>query len=151
MPQNVADLLRGGGVVVYAAPETTVAEAARKMARHNVGSLLVLDRGRQLAGIFTERDLLRRIVAEGRDPEKTVLADVMTADVVIARPDMPRRDVLQLMNARNIRHVPVADEGGLLGVISLRDLLRFENLEKEFEIEQLRQYLFQTPAPGYMA
>lgn len=151
MPQHVADLLRGGGVVVYAAPETTVAEAARKMARHNVGSLLVLDRGRQLAGIFTERDLLRRIVAEGRDPEKTVLADVMTADVVIARPDMPRRDVLQLMNARNIRHVPVADERGLLGVISLRDLLRFENLEKEFEIEQLRQYLFQTPAPGYMA
>lgn len=151
MHENVADLLRNGGVVIYTAPHTPVAEAARKMARHNVGSILVLDQRRQLAGIFTERDLLERVIAEHRDPEKTPIGEVMTRDVVVVRPDMPRREVLQLMNTRHIRHIPVADERGLVGVISLRDLLRFENLEKDFEIEQLRQYLFQTPAPGFMA
>lgn len=151
MHQKVADLLRNGGVVVYVTPQTTVAEAARKMARHNVSSVIVLDQQRRLAGIFTERDLLRRVVVEERDAAQTPVGEVMTTDVVVARPDMPRREVLQLMNSRHIRHIPVADESGLIGVISLRDVLRFENLEKDFEIEQLRQYLFQTPTPGYLA
>ena len=106
MHQNVADLLRNGGVVIYTAPHTSTAEAARQMTRHNVGSLLVLDKHRQLVGIFTERDLLRRVVAAGLDPETTAVGDVMSTDVVVARPDMPRREVLQLMNSRHIRHIP---------------------------------------------
>lgn len=151
MRQHVSDLLRTGGVVIYTSPETAVAEAVNKMARHNVGSILVLNRKRQLAGIFTERDLLRRVVLEGRDPRQTKIGDVMTPEVIVVRPDTPRREVLQLMNTQNIRHVPVADGTTVIGVVSLRDLLRFENLEKEFEIEQLRQYVFQTPSIGLSA
>lgn len=150
MHQHVSDLLRNGAVVVYTSPRTSVAEATRIMTRHNVSSILVLDAGR-LVGIFTERDLLRRVVVENRRPDETRIEEVMTKDVFVVHPDTPRADVLQIMNAKHIRHVPVLDGTALVGVISLRDVLRFENMEKDFEIEQLRQYLFQSPSSGITA
>lgn len=145
MHQTVADLLRNGGVILYTSPRATVVDAIEKMAQHNVGSILVLEGSRDLVGIFTERDLLRRVILKGLDPAKTTLADVMTKDVIVVTADTPRHEVMQLMNRHHCRHIPVAAKDRLLGVISLRDLLRYENREKEFEIEQLRQYILQSP------
>ena len=148
MRRRVSDLLRKGGVIIYSSPDTTVAEAVKKMGRHNIGSILVLSSRRDLVGIFTERDLLQRVVASGLDPAATMLGDVMTKDVLVVGADASRDEVLQLMDAKHIRHVPVSDGNQLLGVISLRDVLRFEKAEKEFEIEQLRQYFLQEPGAG---
>ncbi len=148
MRRRVFDLLRKGGVVIYTSPDATVAEAVRKMGRHNIGSILVLSPQRDLVGIFTERDLLQRVVVPGLDPSITMLGDVMTKDVIVVNAEMSRDEVLQLMDTKHIRHVPVSDQGELLGVISLRDVLRFENAEKDFEIEQLRQYFLQDPGSG---
>lgn len=148
MHQRVSDLLQRGGAVIYTTPRTPVSEAVRQMAGHNVSSILVMEHGRTLRGIFTERDLLRRVVLAGRDPATTPIEEVMTRDVFVVRPDTSRQDLLQLMERQHIRHVPVADEHLVLGVLSLRDVLRFENAEKDFEIEQLRQYLHQSPPDG---
>lgn len=148
MSRRVFDLLRKGGVVVYSSPDTSVAEAVRKMARHNIGSILVLSSARELVGIFTERDLLQRVVAPGLDLSSTLLGDVMTKDVIVVNANTSRDAVLELMDTKHIRHVPVSDGVQLLGVISLRDVLRFENAEKDFEIEQLKQYFLQEPGAG---
>ena len=148
MRRRVSDLLRKGGVIVYSSPDTTVAEAVATMGRHNIGSILVLSSRRDLVGIFTERDLLQRVVASGLDPKTTLLGDVMTRDVIVVSADAPREDVQHLMDSKHIRHVPVSDGNQLLGVISLRDVLRFENAEKDFEIEQLKQYFLQELGTG---
>lgn len=145
MRRRVFDLLRKGGVIIYSSPDSTVAEAVQKMGRHNIGSILVLSSRRDLVGIFTERDLLQRVVVPGLDPKTTLLGDVMTKDVIVVNSDTSRNEVLQIMDTKHIRHVPVSDGVQLLGVISLRDVLRFENAEKDFEIEQLKQYILQEP------
>ncbi len=149
MHRPVSDVLQSGGVIVYASPDSSVADAVQKMASHNVSSILVLERSRHLIGIFTERDLLRRVVLPRRDPDQTRLADVMTPDVLVVSGTTPLSDVRQIMRDRHIRHVPVADNDRLLGVISLRDVLRHENQEKDFEITQLREYVMVKPYPTY--
>ena len=147
MRHRVSEILRKKGVVVCTTEEASVTDAVRQMATQHVGSVLVLDRDERLAGIFTERDLLERVVANDLDPKTTRIGEVMTRDVLIVSATTPREEVLQIMNSRHIRHVPVSDGEHLLGVISLRDVLRVENAEKEFEIEQLRQYVMQEPSP----
>ena len=146
MRRRVVDLLQSGGVLIYTSPSTCVADAAQRMAQHNIGSILVMDKGRHLVGIFTERDLLQRVVVQNRDPKTTKIEDVMTRDVIVVAADTPREEVLQMMEKHHIRHIPISDGRQVLGVISLRDVLRFENAEKEFEIEQLREYILH-PGP----
>src|SRR5262245_6643789 len=102
--------------------EITVAAAARLMKEHRIGAILVLDQGR-LAGIFTERDALFRVVAEGRDPDKTRVGEVMTANPRTIAPDRPFGHALHLMYEGGFRHVPVVDGGRPLGVVSARDAL----------------------------
>jgi len=149
MHQSVSELLRNGGVIIYTAPSATVAEATKKMAFHNVSSILVLENNETLVGIFTERDLLRRVVVEGLDPNTTQITDVMTPNVMVVTRDTPLGQVHLLMKEKHIRHIPVADKDRLLGVISFRDLLRFENQEKDFEINQLKDYVLHKPYPVY--
>ncbi len=149
MNRSVSDLLKRGGSVIYTAPYTTVAEAARTMAERNISSILVLENGREIVGIFTERDLLRRVIVKGLDPKETKVQEVMTRDVMVITANAPRAEALRVMNEHHIRHLPVADEDNLLGVISLRDLLRYEVEEKDFEIEQLRDYVLRRPYPSY--
>lgn len=148
MHRRVSDLLKRGGVIIYTSPESSVSDAVETLNRHNVGSILVLSPSRSLVGIFTERDLLQRVVAKGLDPTTTKIGDVMTHDVIVVSSDTSRQDVLQVMDQKHIRHVPVSDGTQLLGVISLRDVLRFDNAEKDFEIEQLKQYFLQEPGLG---
>jgi CBS domain-containing protein len=105
-----------------ASAETTVAAAARLMKNQRVGALLVIHEGR-LAGIFTERDALFRVIAEGRDPAATRVGDVMTANPRTIAPDRPFGHALHLMYEGGFRHVPVVDDGRPLGVVSARDAL----------------------------
>jgi CBS domain-containing protein len=107
---------------VTASAGMTVAAAARLMRDHRIGALLVLQEGR-LAGIFTERDALFRVLAEGRDPAATRIAEVMTANPRTIAPDRPFGHALHLMYEGGFRHVPVVDDGRPLGVVSSRDAL----------------------------
>lgn len=107
---------------VTASAEITVAAAARLMKEHRIGAILVIHEG-QLAGIFTERDALFRVIAEGRNPAKTRVAEVMTANPRTITPDRPFGHALHLMYEGGFRHVPVVDNGRPLGVVSARDAL----------------------------
>ncbi|HXM82064.1 MAG TPA: CBS domain-containing protein [Burkholderiales bacterium] len=107
---------------ISANAETTVAAAARLMKRHHIGALLVI-RGGRLAGIFTERDALFRVLAEGRDAAKTKLSEVMTQNPRTISPDRPFGHALHLMYEGEFRHVPVVENGHPLGMVSARDAL----------------------------
>lgn len=107
---------------VTASAEITVAAAARLMKEHRIGAILVIEDG-HLAGIFTERDALFRVIAEGRDPAATRIAEVMTANPRTIGPDRPFGHALHLMYEGGFRHVPVVDNGKPLGVVSSRDAL----------------------------
>ena len=107
---------------VTANAEITVKAAARLMKEHGIGALLVI-RESKLAGIFTERDALFRVIAEGRDPAKTRVAEVMTANPRTISPDRPFGHALHLMYEGGFRHVPVVDDGRPVGVVSSRDAL----------------------------
>ena len=107
---------------VTASAELTVAAAAQLMKEHRIGALLVVQEGR-LAGIFTERDALFRVIGEGRDPARTRVGEVMTANPRTIAPDRPFGHALHLMYEGGFRHVPVVDGGRPLGVVSARDAL----------------------------
>jgi CBS domain-containing protein len=107
---------------VTASAEITVAAAARLMKEHRIGAILVIRDG-ELAGIFTERDALFRVIAEGRDATKTRIAEVMTPNPRTIAPDRPFGHALHLMYEGGFRHVPVVDNGRPLGVVSARDAL----------------------------
>jgi len=107
---------------IMASAEITVAAAARLMKEHRVGAILVTHEGR-LTGIFTERDALFRVMAEGRDPEKTRVAEVMTLNPRTIEPDRPFGHALHLMYEGEFRHVPVVENGRPLGMVSARDAL----------------------------
>jgi CBS domain-containing protein len=107
-------------------PDETVREAARKMVERNVAAALVVDADGRLAGIFTERDMLRRVVAEGRDPDRTEIAKAMTAKPHVVTPDATGLEAMRVMQERHVRHLPVAADGRALGIVSIRDFLGVE-------------------------
>ena len=123
-----------------------VAEAVRLMATHNVGIVNVLD-GDRLVGVFSERDVVRRVVNRGLDPARTPVGDVMTRDLVVGDADEDYQSAMRKMDQANIRHLPVVSEGRLLSMISIRDLMRVDLQDKGEEIHYLREYLYQIP-PG---
>ena len=122
MPQRPVGKLVASQTPVSASAEMTVAQAARLMKEKRVGALLVMQEGR-LAGIFTERDALFRVIAEGRDPGATHLADVMSANPRTITPDRPFGHALHMMHEGGFRHVPVVEGGKPIGVVSARDAL----------------------------
>jgi CBS domain-containing protein len=124
---------------------TTVADAVQTMVDRNVGIVAVLA-GDRLLGLVSERDVVRRVVAPGLDPASTTVDEVMTTEIVHAGPDESYQNAVRLMDAANIRHLPVVEDGVLLSMISIRDLLRVELHAKHEEIRYLQEYLFQTPA-----
>jgi CBS domain-containing protein len=133
------------GREVYAIQkDITVHEAAVYMATKHVGAVAVLE-GARLVGIFSERDVITRIVARGSNPEATKVADVMTKDLVVADADESCESCLWKMKQAACRHLPIVQEDKLLGVISLRDLLMVEIDEKAENIEFLHNYLFTVP------
>ncbi len=127
-------------------PSATVADAVRLMNAHRLGSVLVLAEGR-LAGIFTERDVLTRVVGMGRDPLATPLAEVMTRDPVTVPPTATVEEVMKIITARRVRRLPVVDAGGAIaGVLSIGDVTRWLVDAHRAEAEHLRNYIG-TSAP----
>jgi CBS domain-containing protein len=139
---TVHDLLaRKGGAMVSILPTDTVLEAARRMNERGIGGLLVVEGG-QLAGIFTERDILRRVVALGRDPTTTPVKTVMTSPVITCLPETSVEECGVIMTTRRIRHLPVADARGLVGIITSGDVLAFRVDEQQTTIKYLNNYMF---------
>lgn len=123
---------------------TTVDEAAQYMAEKNIGAVPVLE-GDRLVGIFSERDVIKRVVAKRLDPRSVKIGDVMTKDLVVAAANESFEDCLRKMKQANCRHLPVVSGNSLLGVVSLRDLLQIELTEREEKLEFLNNYLFHLP------
>ena len=140
---TVRDILATKGTHVWSVGlDATVLQAASLMNEHKVGALVVLDGGRT-AGMFTERDVLRRVVGEQRDPAATRVAEVMTVDVVFCKPETTVEEARVAVKDRRIRHLPVLDGGEhLLGMISIGDLNAFEAASQEHTIYMLHEYLY---------
>jgi CBS domain-containing protein len=124
--------------------DITVAAAVKEMDRHKVGATLVMDGG-QLVGIFTERDVLSRVVAAGLDPATTPMERVMTRNPITVSSTTTIEDVMALFTTKRFRHLPVVDEDRLVGLISIGDILRRMVETHRHEAEQLKQYI----AGGY--
>ena len=139
----VRDLLaRKGTDVVSIQPTASVLEAARLMNDRGVGGVVVVDEANSLLGIFTERDILRRVVAAGLPPETTKVADVFTRDIVTCTPDMNVEEIGSIMTTRRVRHLPVVDVVGLHGVVTIGDLLAHRLSDQETTIQHLNSYVF---------
>jgi CBS domain-containing protein len=123
--RQIGEIIEGRSLV-HAQPADRVRDVARKMSDRNVGAIAILDGG-ILVGIFSERDMLTRVVAEGRNPDYTRVDDVMTKDLIVGAPADDINDALQKMHATNCRHLPVVQGGSLVGMISIRDLLRVDD------------------------
>lgn len=123
---------------------TTVSDAVRAMAAHNVGIVSVLE-GDKLVGVFSERDVVRRVVDRGLDPARTPVGDVMTTELVVADADEDYQSAMRKMDQANIRHLLVVSEGRILSMISIRDLMRVHMDAQGEEIRYLREYLYQVP------
>ncbi len=121
--RSIAQLIKRQ--VIHLAPSASVREAAQLMSENHIGALLVMDEGR-LAGIFTERDALNRVLAEGRDPDSTPLSEVMTRDLVMLGPRAEATLALHVMGEVGFRHLPVVENDKVHGIISLRDFVGVE-------------------------
>ena len=141
MPAVRDILARKGTLVVTTAPDATVLEAARLMNQRGIGAVLVME-GAMLRGIFTERDLMVRVVAEQRDPSTTPVRDVMSRRLVTARAETTVEQCAALMTQNRIRHLPVLGGDNVAGVVTIGDLLAYQLAEQEMTITQLNSYLY---------
>jgi len=137
--QSVLD--RKGSQVVTIDVAETVLAAAKLMNERSIGGLVVLDGG-QVAGMFTERDILRRVVAAQRDPARTPVGDVMTTQVAFCRRDTLLDDCRAVMTERRIRHLPVMDDQCVCGIVTIGDLTAHEVTDREATIQYLNEYIF---------
>lgn len=125
---------------------STVRLAAEFMAEQNIGATPVMD-GDRLIGIFSERDVINRVVSKGLDPSTTTVNQVMTTDIIVASVDETYESCLKKMRRGGIRHLPVIESDKLVGFISLRDLLQIDISEKDDKLEFLNSYMFHV-SPG---
>ena len=126
---------------VYAvAPGDSVIDAIRLMAEKGVGAVLVMD-GARLAGIVSERDYARKIVLHGKSSADTSVRDIMTADVVTVSPHQTVEQCMQIVTDHRIRHLPVVDDGEVIGVISIGDLVKAVIEDQQVQLDQLQRYI----------
>ena len=137
--QDILD--RKGNRIVSASPDDTVQEAASKMNAEHIGALLVLGPNGEMQGIFTERDVLHRVVAQGCDPARTRVKEVMTPRVACCKPTTTLDECRTAMTDNRIRHLPVVQEDQLVGMISSGDVMAQELRSQQSTIEYLHAYL----------
>jgi CBS domain-containing protein len=142
----ICDLLKNQ-VTVSAEAHQTVLEVASMMVEHNIGAVPVLQNG-QLTGIFSERDLMSRVVVGSRDPARTPVSEVMTEDPLTVAPTDPVETCMTLMKRHGFRHLPVCAGRELKGVVSLRDILLHDLDEKDDEVRMMRAYLHSSSDAG---
>tara|TARA_B100002049_G_C15975548_1_gene330677 strand:+ start:161 stop:646 length:486 start_codon:yes stop_codon:yes gene_type:complete len=141
---KLKDLLaKKENVVIQVESDCIIAAAARKMRDNKVGALMVM-KNDTLSGIFTERDLMSRVVAEGLNPEKVQVSEAMTSSIATVPLETPIREAANIMSQNRIRHLPVLEEGKLYGVISVGDILAWKLREQEFTLHQLEDYFFKS-------
>lgn len=141
MQDTLEAVLAGkGSAIHYVAPEATVLHAVEKMNQERIGAVLVCISG-ELVGIFTERDVLFRVVGEGRDPASTKVIDVMTTEVVAVRSTTSIEEAMAVISERRFRHLPVVDDGKLMGLVSSGDLTRRASRDQEGHIQDLMNFI----------
>jgi IMP dehydrogenase len=139
---TVQDILgRKGGEVVTMVGGESALSAARLMNERGIGGVVVTE-GDAVVGIFTERDVLRRVVAEQKDPAAVTLSDVMTSPVITCRPEARVEECMALFTEKRVRHLPVVDDDGLRGLITSGDLLAHQVQEQKDTIQYLNSYVF---------
>ncbi len=135
------DILRYKGHAVYGVrPTDSVLMALGVMAEHDIGAVVVLD-GDELAGILTERDYARKVALAGRSSKDSEVRAIMTADVVCVAGNCSIDDCMALMTERRVRHLPVVEDGQVVGLVSIGDLVKATIDEQEFTISQLKSYI----------
>ncbi|MFN3964664.1 CBS domain-containing protein [Silanimonas lenta] len=139
--RSVRQILDGKDTpLVTVSPQDSVLEALKRMAESSVGAVLVMDGG-ELVGIMTERDYARKVVLQGRASASTPVSAIMTSPVRTVTPSQRARECMQLMTELRFRHLPVVEDGVLLGVVSIGDLLKSVIEEQAEEIDQLQAYI----------
>jgi CBS domain-containing protein len=137
----VSQLLKHKGRVIYSvAPDAPVLEAIRLMAEHSCGALLVMQ-GEQLVGVVSERDYARKVILKGRASNDTPVREIMSSPVLTVRPDQSVHDCMRIMTENRFRHLPVVDASGVIGVLSIGDLVRVVLEEQQRTIADLEQYI----------
>ncbi|TAN53162.1 MAG: CBS domain-containing protein [Betaproteobacteria bacterium] len=140
--KSVAQILKSKSAqaVLTIAPSDSVYDAVKMMADKGVGALLAIEGG-TIVGIVTERDYARKIVLMGRSSRETPVRDIMTAPVMYVRPDQSNEECMALMTDNRLRHLPVMDDGRLIGLVSIGDLVKDIISEQKFIIDQLEHYI----------
>jgi CBS domain-containing protein len=138
---RLAEILDEKGRQVFAIDiAASVYDAVVQMVEKNVGALLVTEGG-EVAGIVTERDYLRRVALEGRTDSETAVGDIMSSPLVVVTPETTVDECMALMTDRRIRHVPVVEDGEVVGLVSIGDLVKFTSRQQAFEIQYLTRYI----------
>lgn len=137
---TIRQILSRKSEVFSVRPDATVLDALRQMEERNIGALLVME-GERLVGIFSERDYARRMVLHGRASKDTSVREVMTPEVFVISPDVTSGECMVHMTDRHIRHLPVVEDGRVVGVISIGDVVRAVIQDLRFTIHQLESYI----------
>lgn len=139
---TVRDILQEKGKLVYTvSPDSSVYEALETLENKNLGSLVVVEKNGQVDGIFTERDYARKVILKGRSSRETMIRDIMTESPVFVAPDTKIEECMQLMTSKFIRHLPVCDNGELVGIVSIGDVVKYLISQKDYVIEHLEHYI----------
>jgi CBS domain-containing protein len=133
-----------GHPIIRAETSQSVRDVARVMSKANVGAVAVLDSGR-LVGVFSERDIMTRVVADGLDPDQTKLENVMTKNIVVADPRDSVDSAIAKMHKIGCRHLPVVKDGNLVGMLSIRDLLEYDDEDQTNRVRFLRELVTYSP------
>jgi CBS domain-containing protein len=139
--KTVQDVLGNkGGQIWSVSPGNSVYEALQLMAEREIGAVLVMEDGKPV-GILSERDYARQVILKGRASKDTPVREIMSTRLVYIRPEQTVEDCMALMTGKRIRHLPVLEEGKLLGILSIGDVVKAVISEKQFLIEQLENYI----------
>jgi signal-transduction protein with cAMP-binding, CBS, and nucleotidyltransferase domain len=138
---TVEKILEGKGrEILSIEADASVYDAAKQMIDANVGAMLVSVDGR-ISGIVTERDYLRRVTLEGRSDKETPVREIMSSPLIVVAPDTSVEECMSLMTERRIRHLPVAEHGEIVGVISIGDVVKFTSKLQSVQIQYLTEYI----------
>lgn len=139
--RTIASILKAKGAEVHSVgPGTTAYDAVAKMAANDIAAVLVMENG-DLLGVFSAKDYGSRIALQGRDGREVAVREVMTHPVVTVGPNVKIVDGMQIMATKGLRHLPIMDDGKLVGLVTLADLVRSTLADQEFKIEQLMTYV----------